>query len=1082
MSQPSRSRPTGSGLSALGIANANSAANTFLGVRRPAWIDEESGSPKVRRATLSSASTSASTSSPNAVLNQAGQSTQTKVVNTGSAISAQESASTVQNLSSATMVLPSPAPTKETSPATSFGTESPTVPSSTGTVAFPASVPTDHGAANLHTMPTHLSRRTHATPPLTPSILSPTQPTGPSSTDITQANDLTVRRSSIVRAGSKRDSQTIGTLEHAAKRQHSTPRAPADHTRPTTVHLLASVRMQLASWPNTADQSSKTLRQRYELLERAAATQDWWFLILQCLSSQWHLNKSSFHKDLQTPREVVKGLDQSLEMLDMLLPLSHGIDGRHLRWLAAFPAASVAQLRSITSPLDFAAVIDFLRIFGSQWMDWRTKSSQRGYPLTIDELQQMECTSPVMQTVVMTFLARCLDAPGGLVELLNEQAQDRTFEKRVLEGNISEEDRLTERRSRASRYLEIVLKHSSLYGSRARSPWTEAVFSPTTPGSAGMDGHPGALSQLPSPPPQHSMVQQQAQQRQRRVQQHLQQEQLIAARRLQTEVDQRLQNPWAHQLQQHVRQQSQPQGSHTGPPPATQLQPWRAQLQSAYLESSSSFTSQGATQFREPQGTTGASYTLASNPSAGTLSQHHAATPTYPSMRPHVSSVPSNAFNTVVSPFQTDSPVLHRQRNQSGHNAQESSATLDSVAVPTRSAYTPTTQHRYTQASSSHQNTFRVIPATEYPDNTWNWSSLESGLHLVRHRSPIREPRDSSDTRFYQFVSEYAATATLRPRVGLQTIGFDIREDVLESRVAMHVRHGVERCLYGDGSHRIRLRVCRLPDNTPDFVDNGAAVAATHWPENIYISLNSQHLELRRKQHFRTDWPVEITGLVRQGRNTVVVSLPESRKPRQGSQKYLLTIEIVGISSATSLKGQILEREHFPSEETENILQQRLTGSLDDEIMIQDKHLSISVADPFSSTLCVTPVRSILCKHVECFDLDNWLETRQSKPSKRVGEPSKVDEWKCPICGGDARPHRLRVDEFFVNVRKKLLADGADRTKMIQVDDTGGWTAVLEEDDTDDEGDAEMAPKAHVLAAQRRSTAGAAVIVLDDDD
>ncbi|KAL2205274.1 hypothetical protein CC79DRAFT_1323992 [Sarocladium strictum] len=301
----------------------------------------------------------------------------------------------------------------------------------------------------------------------------------------------------------------------------------------------------------------------------------------------------------------------------------------------------------------------------------------------------------------------------------------------------------------------------------------------------------------------------------------------------------------------------------------------------------------------------------------------------------------------------------------------------------------------------------------------------------------------------------------------------------------MELRHGLLRCQYWEGSRRIRLRVCKYGENVVDFETSTAPVTATYWPENIFITINDQPVPLRRKQHFRTDWPVELTGMVHRGSNSAVVSLPEVPQSRQALSKYLLMIEIVSVASANALRCLVSSKEHFSLEHTKGQFQRRLAGSGDDEIEIQDKHLSISVTDPFSSTLCTTPVRSVQCKHLECFDLDNWLETRQSKPSKRPGEPSKVDEWKCPICGGDARPHQLRIDDFFVHVSKKLKTDGAERTKTIQMDDQGYWSAVVALDDPDDSDEEPVAaqskqPKQDRPPVSRRSTAPC-VIVLDDD-
>jgi hypothetical protein len=62
-----------------------------------------------------------------------------------------------------------------------------------------------------------------------------------------------------------------------------------------------------------------------------------------------------------------------------------------------------------------------------------------------------------------------------------------------------------------------------------------------------------------------------------------------------------------------------------------------------------------------------------------------------------------------------------------------------------------------------------------------------------------------------------------------------------------------------------------------------------------------------------------------------------------------------------------------------------------------------------------------------------------------------ADAWKCPICGLDARPVSLWVDEYLAGVCKSLLGNGDMRTKSIVVTADGKWSAVLEPDDSDDD-------------------------------
>lgn len=47
------------------------------------------------------------------------------------------------------------------------------------------------------------------------------------------------------------------------------------------------------------------------------------------------------------------------------------------------------------------------------------------------------------------------------------------------------------------------------------------------------------------------------------------------------------------------------------------------------------------------------------------------------------------------------------------------------------------------------------------------------------------------------------------------------------------------------------------------------------------------------------------------------------------------------------------------------------------------------------------PVRSINCKHIQCFDLTSYLVINQRRP-----------RWTCPICSSESPFRDLRVDEY----------------------------------------------------------------------
>jgi hypothetical protein len=88
----------------------------------------------------------------------------------------------------------------------------------------------------------------------------------------------------------------------------------------------------------------------------------------------------------------------------------------------------------------------------------------------------------------------------------------------------------------------------------------------------------------------------------------------------------------------------------------------------------------------------------------------------------------------------------------------------------------------------------------------------------------------------------------------------------------------------------------------------------------------------------------------------------------------------------------------------------------DDDVALVSANLAIDLTDPFTSRIFTTPVRGVRCRHRECFDLKTFLISRSNK----LHEVACMPDRKCLLCGGDATPRCLRVDDFLVSVREKL--------------------------------------------------------------
>ncbi|RYP65040.1 hypothetical protein DL769_006450 [Monosporascus sp. CRB-8-3] len=376
------------------------------------------------------------------------------------------------------------------------------------------------------------------------------------------------------------------------------------------------------------------------------------------------------------------------------------------------------------------------------------------------------------------------------------------------------------------------------------------------------------------------------------------------------------------------------------------------------------------------------------------------------------------------------------------------------------------------------------ISMQDYPHDPYQRSCLLNSLHQAHLRSPKRIRKDdclAPAERHYQAVKSFLVEPVpTPPHRHLHKLGFHI-PDIIHARI---VRNEI------------------LPDR--DWV-----TADTTWPEHIFMEVNGNPLGIRRKAHHSRDLPVEISALLVPGDNSLNVSIPLDNRISR-NQHPMVAIELIEILSHSAILHMVKAKGTISADETRDIIKGRLTGSSgrgdDDELAMVDSELSIDLADPFTFSIFTIPVRGKSCTHLECFDLETWLNTRLGKKSicacgtgpdcQKCKEPSFVDKWKCPLCDGDARPYSLRIDEFLSKVRARLEQENKLRTKSILVSADGSWRPkeLPGEDDSDVDSDGDGAAPVVSARSSARPTQPASarssarptqppleVIELDDD-
>ncbi|OIW23491.1 hypothetical protein CONLIGDRAFT_560216, partial [Coniochaeta ligniaria NRRL 30616] len=831
---------------------------------------------------------------------------------------------------------------------------------------------------------------------------------------------------------------------------------------------------------------------RLQLLGNACRAGDNFFVALHQLSCMWTRNRAEVYAILEQDQKVT---DAGFHVVELVLKKNGLIHPRHLNWMADFPARLPRLIDAFRKRNQYSKYTDavndvasFLHRASDSYSSLTQTFMARGYPYLVDELLgQLDCRSVTLQYVLFTASRRRLGVPDGPLgqsldqaffqDQKNHQDQSATF---LPMAPIPDSTVLESRNSKLiHHYKHIVAEASRARGEHRRRSSHLSVSSPSlqqsipprsrpfTSTPTHLSPNPSPVSQFPNSAPGQAFAIFPAQPaphpvRQNMVLQSTQQQQ-------QQQPQQTIQNLFFFdQQQRHMntnlanqQQQQQPNQQHLEQIIAThhavtnqslhqqmahQQQFVRLQMQQQQQAQLAASHQMMEYQTMQPVSVAVRNGVALSQPQASFPSPQASVRPAIPTpgVSPVAPQFPSGAYGQ--GPF-VQQPMLPIE--QQLQQRQAMAQTFGRLVPP-----------------PGH-----TIQLCDWPCDPIDKKAIMMSLHQADVRSPKRKVRPSGtgepDERYYQAVKSLPVPPSrVAPMKRLYKYQFDVAEEQIALK-SQTIRQGpgIPLAEHFDGSLRWRVRTCKIPPNRKSLSGVHEWVGMeTSWPEHITISLNGEHIPIRRRTHNGRDQPSELTSFIRPGTNEVLIALAEPKK--RTADQYAVAVEIVETRAHSAILDYVWQHGVIKGDETLKKIKSRMAATHDDDsVSIVVKDLSIDLADPFSRVMFKIPARGAHCTHMECFDLEIWLETRPSKTLKcphssfvpctcnDQPEPSVADKWKCPICNQDARPYSLRIDAFLLSVRKQLEKENKLKAKSILVAADGTWQAVVEDDDDDDSDD-----------------------------
>jgi zinc finger MIZ domain-containing protein len=326
---------------------------------------------------------------------------------------------------------------------------------------------------------------------------------------------------------------------------------------------------------------------------------------------------------------------------------------------------------------------------------------------------------------------------------------------------------------------------------------------------------------------------------------------------------------------------------------------------------------------------------------------------------------------------------------------------------------------------------------------------IPSALHQVRARSPNltcvnTEGKFDNTATYFTFVRRVAVMPQ-RLTAGQRYFKWTSEIDKENLQLLAQESDGPDGAppsrLIRAGLQTCRVR-CIKVSHLDEISESDWVIAETVWPNGTAILLNGTALELRKKVHYGKDLPVDITKYIMEGMNEFSVAF--TRPNQNDAVNYAVGLERIETIDSKNIYDKVPRLD--AADALRRIAEQ--SASVDPDIEIVTSAVIVDLTDPFTSRIFVLPVRGKTCRHNQCFDLHVFLQTRGSK----AGHPCVPEQFRCPICGSDARPHFLLVDLFFVKVREELQRMNRLDVKAILLDDQGSWK-IKEEENNGESGD-----------------------------
>ncbi|XP_041424911.1 zinc finger MIZ domain-containing protein 1 isoform X6 [Xenopus laevis] len=204
----------------------------------------------------------------------------------------------------------------------------------------------------------------------------------------------------------------------------------------------------------------------------------------------------------------------------------------------------------------------------------------------------------------------------------------------------------------------------------------------------------------------------------------------------------------------------------------------------------------------------------------------------------------------------------------------------------------------------------------------------------------------------------------------------------------------------------------------------------TNWPASVQVSVNATPLNIERGDNKTSHKPLHLKHVCQPGRNTIQITVTAC------CCSHLFVLQLVHRPSVRSVLQGLLKKRLLPAEHCITKIKRNFSSvaassgnaALNGEDGVEQTAIKVSLKCPITFRRIQLPARGHDCKHVQCFDLESYLQLNCERGT-----------WRCPVCNKTALLEGLEVDQYMWGI---LNAIQNSEFEEVTIDPTCSWRPV----------------------------------------